>query len=111
MKGNFLKNGAANFDRNFFKIPKKSGNGENNFGKTGILKCKVGARLQRKEYKPSIPRDGKTSNVFSSFIQSVPNWYLHFQMIITRDQKIVQGRIIHQKKSEKYANLCDINFI
>ncbi len=32
------------------------------------------------------------------YIQGVPNWYLHFQIVITEEQKIVQCETIHQKK-------------
>ncbi len=32
------------------------------------------------------------------YVQGVPNWYLHFQMVITQKQKIVKHGIIHQKK-------------
>ncbi len=33
-------------------------------------------------------------------IHRVLNWYLHFQMVITLEQKIVQCGIIHQKKAK-----------
>lgn len=33
-------------------------------------------------------------------IQCVPNWYLHFQNVITREQKIVQRQIVCQKREE-----------
>ncbi len=38
--------------------------------------------------------------VYFYIIQGVLNWYLHFQMVITREQKIVQYGIICQKKAK-----------
>ncbi len=38
-------------------------------------------------------------------IQGVPNWFLHFQMVVTQEQKIVQCRIC-KKKSLK-SNILD----
>ncbi len=49
-------------------------------------------------------------------VQGIPNWYLHFEMVIIQEQKIMQNGIIltphlPPKKCEKYTILQVINFI
>ncbi len=42
------------------------------------------------------------------YIHGVPNWYLHFQMVITHEQKILQFGLIHPKKAKSMMTFYGI---